>query len=566
MSNFFRDPGVRETIESIVVAVMLALMFKAFEAEAYIIPTGSMAPTLRGEHFDIACEQCGHLYQTNCSNKRNDVRNTFCPICRYRTVLKPEMLSDHNSFDGDRILVNKFIYDFTEPERWDVIVFKNPRNAKQNYIKRLCGLPNESLLIENGDLFTFDSRTESFDKRRIARKSPRKIRAMMQLVDDNKHIGPKLVAANWPLRWTPIDSKESLPNWTNTNGPDLSYSIDATKSNEIHWLRYRHIVPHIEDWDVLNGGELPDRIAPIALGQAIGGGLVRDHYSYNELVEQKSIEMFTEVSGFHWVGDLGVEAWVDIQSDTGTLLLETTEGGTHLVCQIDIASGEASLSSSDSNVKFVDANRAGVGQPKGPSKIRGRGKHRVFLMNADDRVFVWIDNRPLVFGGLTYQDYERTGTAVPTYSAADPGDSLPLGVGCQTAKVQVSRMKVWRDVYYTTEPFRALPRPEWDYRVNLDIPMLDEILDSPAKWSSEGAVKLFESRKRTEKDLHQLGEDQFFPMGDNSPASFDTRVWGDPPYVQRDLLLGRALFLYFPHSLNRPVYGIPDFSRMKFIR
>ena len=156
MSNFFKDAGVRETIESIVVAIMLALMFKAFEAEAYIIPTGSMATTLRGEHFDLVCAQCGYRFQTNCSSKRSDVRAAFCPICRYRTVLAPERLSDHNSFDGDRILVNKFIYDFAEPQRWDVIVFKNPKNAKQNYIKRLVGLPNESLLIEQGYIFTFD--------------------------------------------------------------------------------------------------------------------------------------------------------------------------------------------------------------------------------------------------------------------------------------------------------------------------------------------------------------------------------------------------------------------------
>ena len=45
--GFFADPGVRETVESIVVAVMLALLFRAYEAEAFVIPTGSMAPTLQ---------------------------------------------------------------------------------------------------------------------------------------------------------------------------------------------------------------------------------------------------------------------------------------------------------------------------------------------------------------------------------------------------------------------------------------------------------------------------------------------------------------------------------------
>ena len=46
--GFLRDYGVRETIESIIIAIVLALMFRAYEAEAFIIPTGSMAPSLQG--------------------------------------------------------------------------------------------------------------------------------------------------------------------------------------------------------------------------------------------------------------------------------------------------------------------------------------------------------------------------------------------------------------------------------------------------------------------------------------------------------------------------------------
>ncbi|MDP7301684.1 MAG: S26 family signal peptidase, partial [Pirellulaceae bacterium] len=45
----------RETIESVVVAVVLAFLFRAFVAEAFVIPTGSMAPTLQGRHLDIYC-------------------------------------------------------------------------------------------------------------------------------------------------------------------------------------------------------------------------------------------------------------------------------------------------------------------------------------------------------------------------------------------------------------------------------------------------------------------------------------------------------------------------------
>ena len=57
---WIRSPGVRETIESVLIAVLLALLFRFFEAEAYVIPTGSMAPDLQGRHIDVVCNECGY--------------------------------------------------------------------------------------------------------------------------------------------------------------------------------------------------------------------------------------------------------------------------------------------------------------------------------------------------------------------------------------------------------------------------------------------------------------------------------------------------------------------------
>jgi hypothetical protein len=52
----------RETIESVAIAFALAFLFKTFEAEAFVIPTGSMAPTLMGRHKDVVCPECGYRY------------------------------------------------------------------------------------------------------------------------------------------------------------------------------------------------------------------------------------------------------------------------------------------------------------------------------------------------------------------------------------------------------------------------------------------------------------------------------------------------------------------------
>ena len=58
---------IRETIESIVVAFVLAFLFRTFEAEAFVIPTGSMAPTLQGRHKDLICPKCGTHYRVSAS-------------------------------------------------------------------------------------------------------------------------------------------------------------------------------------------------------------------------------------------------------------------------------------------------------------------------------------------------------------------------------------------------------------------------------------------------------------------------------------------------------------------
>jgi signal peptidase I len=54
---------------------------------------------------------------------------------------------------GDRVLVNKFIYRFTEPERGDIIVFESVDSPKEDLIKRVVGVPGDKIAVRNGRLF-----------------------------------------------------------------------------------------------------------------------------------------------------------------------------------------------------------------------------------------------------------------------------------------------------------------------------------------------------------------------------------------------------------------------------
>ena len=55
-----------------------------------------------------------------------------------------------NLHEGQRIIISKIVYWFHEPDRGDIIVFPNPNNPDEDYIKRIIGLPGETIEIKDG--------------------------------------------------------------------------------------------------------------------------------------------------------------------------------------------------------------------------------------------------------------------------------------------------------------------------------------------------------------------------------------------------------------------------------
>jgi len=160
-----RAAEVANTFEWLITAFILAFVFRAFVMEAFRIPTGSMADTLKGAHFRLHCPQCGYKYEHGYIPRMYGFRDdtipagemqlpqTRCPNCGFYRNTDRLSTAKMPVANGDRILVLKCIYQLFEPKRWDVVVFKNPLNPSENYIKRLVGLPGETIEIIDGDLY-----------------------------------------------------------------------------------------------------------------------------------------------------------------------------------------------------------------------------------------------------------------------------------------------------------------------------------------------------------------------------------------------------------------------------
>ncbi len=62
---------------------------------------------------------------------------------------------DPNFENGDYLIIDEITYRFKAPERGEVIVFKSPQNPSQRFIKRIIGLPGETIEIKDGEIVIY---------------------------------------------------------------------------------------------------------------------------------------------------------------------------------------------------------------------------------------------------------------------------------------------------------------------------------------------------------------------------------------------------------------------------
>jgi hypothetical protein len=305
--------------------------------------------------------------------------------------------------------------------------------------------------------------------------------------------------------------------------------------------------------------------------------LISDYYAYNDGVKEPpefTDPMGLAALGLHWVGDLAVEAEIEVQGGQGEVLLDLVEGGVHHTCRIDVATGNATLARDGGRQPFVGDDGTELEHPQAPTAVRGPGRYRLRYSNCDDEVLFWVNEHQVVFNGPT--TYRPADNVKPKWSPRDAGDLEPIGIGAKGLPLVVSRLRALRDVYYVAVSSDTGGRNE--YVRSFSEGQILDILGTPQSWAT---TPLFDSR-RTDIQF-ELAADQFFPLGDNSPQSKDARLWSDtdrltgeptpPHWVARNLLIGQALVIYWPHGWRGPIPLVqeyvpcpPNFKRMGLIR
>ncbi len=550
--------GIKETLTSLVIAFMLAFVFRGFVIEGFIIPTGSMAPTLLGKHVRFDSPYNGYDWATGpwdnvavgspdpLPRQGGQPRPGGAPPTPDLTPTDPMTLLDipgeknRRLAAGDRVFVLKYLPRIHSPERWDVVVFKDP-NTHTNYIKRLLGLPGEQISLVDGDVFyrpyaegqTLQSGPDAWraDGWSVARKSERTQRTMFQPVFDS--------------RFTPVVPEPSYRPPVSPDSPGAWSGIDTSAT----WAY---------------SSERPTRLAwnqrrPIT-----------DTYPYNQTFPWVELDASPDdptVRAFHPypVSDIAISVAIEPGGSPVSVTPNLRARGFEFQGLIDADTGSASVrmrpGSGDAEWTVLDSGTAAAPRSGRVTKVE--------FWHVDQALWLFVDGR-LVAGGpekgaykLTpaqraaaamtpafdeLVDYQNGGNGIDesgVFSRNDLYKRAEPAVDFAGGPFTIHRFEIHRDIYHQPKPFRN---------------------NSPTRGAHYD-------------NFPTLAGDQFFMSGDNSPNSLDSRYWDErtmhpwvrklidnsPGVINRDLIVGKAFVVYFPAPLDGGPVLAPDIGRIRWI-
>ena len=545
-----RRGAVRSLVESFISLFVAVLLFRTFVAEGYMISTGSMAPCLLGFHKRVECPTCGATFPFGVAYDTDEVADAeelargrtraVCPNCGQKAIDIAEVPRNH----GDQLLVNKQAYLYRSPQRWEIIVFRNPAKPTEAYVKRVVGLPGEKIQLSNGDV-VIDGQ--------LARKTFDRQRAMRILVHDNDH-RPKSdpgFQAHWqPVAAEAIDVSETTKS-TGWRAADNSFVLREGNERRpdrepFHWVEYRHWIRagglHETSVPLAHWPEevQPSSVPPVGLRfdpktatLSCTGALPADiaqritaltedgpfRTAIAELYEASHIAPLIDNYGYNPneggavpnpVRDVMLSARVQWESGAGEFAIQLSDGSKNFTVVFDASRREVRL--------LAGEGEEPVATGDWPTSL-DKGAATIEVSLFDKQVIVAVNGQPLM---EPWPFETPSGTPAPRSA---------VRFGSRGLDVRVDQLKLYRDVYYTSSRARhAVNRP------------------------------------------YKLGDDDFFMLGDNSPVSHDSRRWDEAP-VHRSLLLGKPFLVHLPSKPGRLRIGdhemhlrLPDMERVRFLK
>ncbi len=403
------DLSLRKFVESAILFVIIVITLRALTIEPFGVPTGSMAMTMVGNHKVCICPRCGFPVVVGSSgNGKADAlaadrayNSAWCPNCGQGDL----HMENAREAVGDRLLVDKNLFELRSPRRWEVAVFRNPSDLTKPYVKRVIGLPGESVQIRDGDVYIDNL---------LLRKELEQVRALRVLVFDNNFQPP----GGWGMRWMRgypgnmppdlLSSKSEATANEHLDGTTLKWSANRI-DGDYRWIVYRH-------WLLDENREEP----------------VRDWFAYNGAALQQEL---------HECHDFSVDFEVEAGPESGWLALQLTDGSDRVSAQIPIVGSDGP----DGLLTVSGTPHAPIVEPW--ARLTSGASHHVEFAFVDRRVMLAIDGKEAFLPVDLPAVHERRGV------------SRPVWIGAKGTSVAIRNFRLYRDVHYTPSGRNGIYEP-----------------------------------------------------------------------------------------------------------
>ena len=355
----------------------------------------SMAGALLGMHRDVVCDDCGYPYACG-----TDVRPTaayaVCPNCGYAA----NDLESRPDIPGQRVLIDRAAFSIRAPRRWEIVAFRRSSRADEILVKRVAGLPGESIEIHGGDVYA---------NGQVQRKSLTQQRALAIPVHRAGFRSTRRPAR--PPRWR---TEPSDARW-NAVGGQFTHAAHPSRQ-QVDWLAYHH-------WRRL------------ATGDRVCEGPITDLCGYNASQPRRKEDE-------HAVTDLMLSFRLGSVTGRGTFLVRMADGCHGFEAHLEFSGNESPTQYSVACLQGAAEQPVTGYTVDGQAVANGEvspveGERLLEFSLIDQQFLLAVDGRTIVV-----YPYERR-----EWSTEPP--SCPLAIGAKGIDVVVDDLRVLRDVYYT---------------------------------------------------------------------------------------------------------------------